>query len=95
MADYSMYKYYKGSDNFPNAKAAYFGSYERGFDINYKGKPEDKEEAFKDFISDFLYERASDAYMFGTPGVDKSKCYNKYIQEYFNVNQNLEQYENK
>jgi len=88
-----MYKYYRGSDNYPNKKAAFFGFYEEVFEYTYKGKPEDKEEAFKDYICDLLYEQASDIYMFGLPQVDKSKCFQKYLNEYFNPDLHLEYYE--
>ena len=47
--DYSIYKYYKGSEDYPNDKARFFGFYEQHFDVGYRGKPEDKEEAFKDY----------------------------------------------
>jgi hypothetical protein len=93
MKDYSIYKYYKGSDNYPNKKAAFFGSYERGFEFSYKGKPEDKEEAFKDFMCHLLYEQTADACMFGTPGVDKSKCFDETLDIYFKPDYHLEYYE--
>ncbi len=91
--DFSMYTYYKGSDDFPTAKARFFGHYEMIFDETYKGRPEDKEESFKSFISDLLYEQASDIYMFGMVGVDKGKCYSEYIQIYLNPELEKENYE--
>ena len=36
--DYSIYKYYKGSDEYPNDKARFFGFYEQHFDVGYIGK---------------------------------------------------------
>ena len=53
--DYSIYKYYKGSDEYPNDKARFFGFYEQHFDVGYIGKPEDKEEAFKDYMRNVLF----------------------------------------
>jgi hypothetical protein len=94
MADYSMYQYYKGSENYPSKKAAFFGFYEKSFENTYKGKPEDKEEAFKDFICDLLYQQAAEAYMFGSPRVDKSKCFKEYLKEYFDLDFKKEYYEN-
>lgn len=91
--DFSMYTYYKGSDDFPTAKARFFGHYEMVFDETYEGRPEDKEESFKSFISDLLYEQASDIYMFGMVGVDKGKCYSEYIQIYLNPELEKENYE--
>lgn len=93
MKDYSMYTYYKGDGNYPNKKAAFFGSYEMGFEYTYTGKPENKEEAFKDFICDLLYEQASEIFMFGLPQVDKSKCFQEYLETYSNPDLNLEYYE--
>jgi hypothetical protein len=88
-----MYKYYKGSEEYPNRKAAFFGFYEKGFEITYKGKPEDKEEAFKDYMCKLLYEQIADAAMFGLPGVDKSKKYSEYLEIYFNPDLHTEYYE--
>ena len=85
MKDYSMYKYYKGSDDFPNKKAAFFGSYERGFDHSYKGKPEDKEDAFKDFMCHLLCEQIADACMFGIPGRQTQEEQSKYLDEGFRI----------
>lgn len=91
--DYSIYIYYKGSDEYPNDKARFFGFYEKHFDIGYSGKPEDKEEAFKDYMCNVLYEQCADKCCFGTPGVDKNECYQKYLDEYFNPERNIEKYE--
>jgi hypothetical protein len=90
--DYSMYKYYKGSDEYPNKKAKFFGFYERAFEFTYKGKPEDKEDAFKDYMSHLLYEQASEIYMFGLPTVNKSEKYGEYLKEYFDTDFRLECY---
>lgn len=60
MKDYSIYKYYKGSTDFPNKKAKFWGTYEEIFDNSYKGKDEDWE-AFKDYISNLIYEHTSDS----------------------------------
>jgi hypothetical protein len=90
--DYSMYRYYKGSDEYPNRKAAFFGFYESAFENTYKGKPEDKEEAFKDYMSDLLYEQASEIYHFGLPQVNKSEKYREYLEEYFTPDFHLEYY---
>ena len=38
MKDFSMYKYYKGSSDYPNKKAEFWGTYEEIFDNSYKGK---------------------------------------------------------
>lgn len=95
MKDYSLYIYYKGSDNYPNNKSRLFGFYEEMFDKSYKGSEEDKEDAFKDYMSDLLYEKASDMYSFGTPGVDKSESYREFLKEYFNPELNVEDYEPK
>lgn len=80
--DYSMYTYYKGSDEYPNKKAAQFGFYEKLFENTYEGSPENKTEAFMDYIHDFLYQQASDGFHFGTPGVDKDKCFEEYYRRY-------------
>ena len=71
--DFSMYTYYKGSDDFPTAKARFFGHYEMVFDETYEGRPEDKEESFKSFISDLLYEQTSEIYKFGMVEVENEK----------------------
>lgn len=93
MKDYSMYTYYKGSDNYPNKKAAFFGFYERAFELTYKGKPEDKPETFKDYICDLLYEQASELYQFPLQIGTKADCFEEYLKEYSNPNLNLEKYE--
>ena len=90
--DYSIYKYYKGSDEYPNDKARFFGFYEQHFDVGYNGKPEDKEEAFKDYMCNVLYEQCADMCCFGMPGVDKWAKYNDYLNEYFNPERNIEKY---
>ena len=90
--DYLIYKYYKGSAEYPNDKARFFGFYEQHFDVGYIGKPEDKEEAFKDYMSNVLFEQCADMCCFGTPGVDKDKCLQKYLDEYFNTERNIEKY---
>ncbi|MDR0566136.1 MAG: hypothetical protein LBG47_03725 [Prevotellaceae bacterium] len=93
-SDYSMYKYYKGSEEYPNKKAAFFGFYEKCFENTYKGTPEDKEEAFKDYMAHLLYEQASDMCMFGSPRVNESKKYGEYLSRYFDTDSHLEYYEN-
>lgn len=87
--DFSIYKYYKGSEDYPNDKARYFGFYEKHFDDGYTGNPDDKEEAFKDVISNLLYEKASEYFMFGTEKTyeEKMKKYNAFIKYYFNPEQ--------
>ena len=90
--DYSIYKYYKGSDEYPNDKARFFGFYEQHFDVGYKGKPEDKEEAFKDYMSNVLFEQCADMCCFGMPGVDKWAKYDDYLNEYFNPERNIEKH---
>jgi hypothetical protein len=88
-----MYTYYKGNENYPNKKAAFFGFYEWIFEVSYKGKPEDKLEAFKDYICDLLYEQASEFYQFPLQIGTKSECFGKYLKEYSNPDCNLEMYE--
>lgn len=90
--DYSLYIYYKGSEEYPNDKARFFGFYEQHFDVGYNGKPEDKEEAFKDYMCNVLYEQCADMCCFGMPGVDKWAKYGDYLDEYFNPEQNIEKY---
>ncbi|HML71164.1 MAG TPA: hypothetical protein PKA78_07335 [Macellibacteroides fermentans] len=90
--DYSIYKYYKGSEDYPNDKARFFGFYEQHFDVGYNGKPEDKEEAFKDYMSNVLFEQCADMCCFGMPGVDKWAKYDDYLNEYFNPERNIEKY---
>lgn len=93
MKDFSMYTYYKGSDNYPNKKAAFFGFYEKAFEFTYKGKPDDKTEAFKDYICDLLYEQASERYQFPLQTGTKAECFNEYIKEYSIPALNKERYE--
>jgi|GEM_PF-4261427 len=80
--DYSMYRYYDGTDNYPNKKAAFFGFYEKSFEFTYTGSPEEKAEMFHDYILDILYEQIADASHFGSPGVDKDKEFEDYIRVY-------------
>lgn len=82
--DYSMYIYYKGNEKYPNKKAAYFGFYENYFENTYKGTPEEKEEEFKNYMSDLLHEKASEIYHFGLPQVDKSAKMKEFTKYYFN-----------
>lgn len=91
-SDYSIYVYYKGSDTYPNRKAQFFGFYEKMFHLSYKGKPEDKEEAFKNHMSDVLYEIASEFYHFGEPGVNIDQKYSQYVHEYLHPDLNLEKF---
>jgi hypothetical protein len=90
-----MYIYYKGENHqYPNKKAKFFGFYERDFEVNYHGKPEDKEEAFKDFMSDLLYQQCAELCMFGAdPLQDKNKELDEYYALYFNPDLHLERYE--
>lgn len=90
--DYSIYIYYEGSEEYPNDKARFFGFYEQHFDVGYIGKPEDKEEAFKDYMSNVLFEQCADMCCFGMPGVDKWAKYDDYLNEYFNPERNIEKY---
>ena len=91
--DYSLYIYYKGSDEYPNDKAAFFGFYERSFELTYDGKPEDKKEVFATKMAHILYEQCFERCYFGMPGVDKEKCYRKYLDEYFTPELNLKRYQ--
>lgn len=81
---YSMYIYYKGSEEYPNDKAAFFGFYENHFENTYKGPAEEKEEAFKSYMADLLYEKASEIYNFGLPQVDKTAKMEEFRKYYFN-----------
>lgn len=95
MKDYSMYVYYKGSDTFPNKKAKFWGTYEKIFDNSYSGKAEDKEEAFKDYISNLIYEQTSDSMSMGG-GVTHEMIreqYGKNIKHYLNESDGIERYE--
>ena len=87
-----MYTYYNGSDSYPNQKAAFFGFYERTFEFTYKGKPEDKEESFKDYICNILYEQASERYQFPLQDGTKSACFEEYLKEYSNPDLNIDNY---
>ena len=80
--DYSMYTYYDGTGEYPNKKAAFFGFYEQSFEWTYKGNSEDKAEKFMDYMLELLYEQCSDANHFGSPDVDKDKCFEDYIRRY-------------
>jgi len=91
--DYSLYIYYKGSDEYPNDKAKFFGFYEQVFENTFRGKPEEREEAFKSHMAHVLYEQCSDKCYFGMQGVDESKCYKDYLADYFNPERNLKKYE--
>ena len=95
MKDYSMYKYYKGSSDYPNKKAEFWGTYEEIFDNSYKGKDEDKEEAFKDYISNLIYEHTSDSMSMGGGVTQKMilEQYEKNIDHYFNQSDDIERYE--
>lgn len=88
-----MYIYFKGEKKYPNKKSELFGFYEEVFENSYKGSQEDKEEAFKDHMCDVLYEKASDLYYFGMPGVNKSECYREFLKDYFYPELNIENYE--
>ena len=92
--NYSMYTYYKGSDTYPNKKAKFFGFYEKMFDLSYKGSDADKEELFKDYILELLYEQASDIYHFGEEGVDIDKSLEEYISIYYEPEYQSENYDN-
>lgn len=90
--DYSMYRYYDGTDNYSNKKAEFFGFYEKSFEITYTGYAEDKAEKFKDYLMAILYEQISDACHFGAEGVDKDKCFEDYIRVYYEPKYKLENY---
>ena len=95
MKDYSMYVYYKGSSNYPNKKAKFWGTYEEIFDNNYSGKDEDKEEDFKDYISNLIYQLSSDSISMGG-GVTYEMIqeqYRKNIKHYLNESDDIERYE--
>jgi len=80
--NYSIYTYYKGSDTYPNNKAKFFGFYEKIFDLTYKGSDADKDELFRDYLHELLYEQASDLYHFGEQGVDIDECFEDYYRVY-------------
>ena len=90
--DYSIYIYYKGKNEYPNKKSEFFGFYESMFECTYEGNLDDKEEAFKEYMSDILYEQASEMYHFGNPGVDVSAKLDEYLKDYFNPELNLDHY---
>ena len=95
MKDYSIYIYYKGSTDFPNKKAKFWGTYERLFDNSYKGKDEDKEEEFKDYMSNLIYQLSSDSISMGS-GVTYEMIqeqYRKNIKHYLNESDDIERYE--
>ena len=95
MKDYSMYVYYKGSSNYPNKKAKFWRTYEEIFDNNYSGKDEDKEEDFKDYISNLIYQLSSDSISMGS-GVTYEMIqeqYRKNIKHYLNESDDIERYE--
>ena len=95
MKDYSMYVYYKGSSNYPNKKAKFWGTYEEIFDNNYSGNDEDKEEDFKDYISNLIYQLSSDSISMGS-GVTYEMIqeqYRKNIKHYLNESDDIERYE--
>ena len=92
-SDYSMYIYYKGSDEYINKKAAFFGFYEEVFENTYTGSAENKEVTFRDYIGKLLYEQCSDVCHFGAEGVDKDACYKDYYRKYIEPDYLSEQYE--
>jgi len=95
MKDYSMYVYYKGSSDYPNKKAEFWGTYEEIFDNNYSGKDEDKEEDFKNYISNLIYELSSDSISMGS-GVTYEMIHEQYrknIKHYLNESDDIERYE--
>ena len=92
-SDYSMYVYYKGSEEYVNKKASFFGFYEEIFEKTYEGRAEDKEETFRDYIGKLLYEQCSEVCHFGAEGVDKDACYEDYYRIYKEPDYKLEQYE--
>lgn len=95
MKDYSMYTYFKGNEEYPNKKAEFFGFYESMFENTYQGTPENKTEAFKEYITDVLYQQASDLYQFGYPGVDVSAKLDEYHKIYFDPDFKVDLYELK
>jgi hypothetical protein len=50
--------------------------------MNYHGNPENRVEAFKEHICDALYERISDASMFGLSDGDKIAALKEGLQTY-------------
>ena len=91
--NYSMYTYYKGSDTYPNNKAKFFGFYEQMFDLSYKGSDAYKDELFRDYLHELLYEQASDICHFGEEGVDTDQCFEDYYRVYSEPEYKLEIYD--
>ena len=90
----SMYTYYKGSDTYPNKKAKFFGFYEKMFELTYKGSDADKDELFRDYLHELLYEQASELGHFGEQGVDIDKCFEDYYRVYSEPEYKAELYNN-
>ncbi|MDR2962456.1 MAG: hypothetical protein LBU90_02265 [Bacteroidales bacterium] len=98
MKDYSMYRYYKGEEENPfenkgqginpNQNKYMFWYYEQGFDAAYQGKPENKNIMFGKWLDEFLYEKASDFYMFGTPGRQTKEEKSKYLKKMYEFYEN-------
>ncbi len=80
--DYSLYIYYKGSDEYPNDKAAFFGMYEKVFEESYDGAPEDKAEEFAAFMHDLIVEMSSDMSDMAGPGIDSNRGYEFFLNVY-------------
>lgn len=96
MADYSIYKYYKGDLAALKGKAAFFGSYEELFDSTYNGKPKDKEDAFKNYMYNILSEKASDmAGMSNITHNDIMASYDEMLRTYFDLEYKKELYNKK
>lgn len=81
--DYSLYVYYRGSDEYPSRKARYFGEYEGSFERSYRGGREGKAAALRQFMHHVIYERTADACMFGMPGVDEEACLARSLRQYY------------
>lgn len=95
MKDYSLYVYYKGNDEYPNRKEAFWGKYEELFDKNYKGEDSDKEEAFKEYMANLLMENASDSISMGGASVTQQMIqdqYEKNLRHYFNKSDGVDRY---
>lgn len=80
--DYSLYTYYKGSDDYPNDKAAFFGLYEKVFEENYDGTPEDKPAEFAAFMNDLIIEMSTDMSDLAGPGIDSNRGYEFFLNVY-------------
>lgn len=93
MPDYSIYKYYKGPKVKLTGKAAFFGWYEQLFDDNYTGMPEGKEDAFKDYMTNLFYEKASDSAGMSniTSGMIR-EAYDDILKQYFDEDYMKEAY---